>query len=111
MFENKYIDKLIEDRKQARLDKDWELCDQIRNYLDTKYVFIFDTKEGQIVYNLFEKYFNNKNKMEITKDLNNRQYLEYKIKQDIDSEKRFDAWLFSVKKSINNDLNKKNKKC
>ena len=63
-FENKYVDELIEIRKEARQNKDWKLCDEIRNYLDIKLVFIFDTKAGQEIYYLFEEYFKNKENKE-----------------------------------------------
>ncbi len=99
-FEGKYIDELIEDRKNARDNKDWKLSDEIRNYLDSKLVFIFDTKDGQEVYYLNENYFKNKNRKIETIAMSRRQFLEYQIKQDINSNNNFDAWLFSIKKSI-----------
>ena len=41
-FEDKYVDELIELRKKARTDKDYKLSDEIRDYLDSKLIFIFD---------------------------------------------------------------------
>ena len=97
-FENKYVDELIEIRKEARQNKDWKLCDEIRNYLDIKLVFIFDTKAGQEIYYLFEEYFKNKeNKIE-TFAMSNRQYIEYRIQQEIRHNNNFNAWLYSQSK-------------
>jgi len=93
-FENKYIDELIDDRKYARLNKDWKLSDGIRNYLDSKRVFIFDTPHGQEVYYMPEKYFKNK-----PDSVNNREFVKQKIQTDIRSNAVFDAWLFSINSS------------
>lgn len=53
----KNIDELIDLRKQAREAKDYAVCDELRNYLDTQLVFIFDAPHGQEIYYLTEKYF------------------------------------------------------
>ncbi len=97
-FEGKYIDKLIEDRKEARVSKDWKLSDEIRNYLDTKLVFIFDAKWGQEVHYLTEGYFKNKDQKIETTAMSKRQYVEYLIKRDINAENNFESWLYSTKK-------------
>lgn len=122
-LEDKHIDELIELRKEAREKKDWKLSDEIRNYLDAKLVFIFDTKDGQEVYNLTEKYFKKeemqsriktieneiailtkiKEKVVSISKLNSRQYVEYRIQENIKSEKNFDAWLYSVKQNLQED--------
>jgi hypothetical protein len=99
-MEGKYIDELIEDRRIARENKNWKLSDEIRNHLDSKLIFIFDTKDGQEVYYLPESYFKNKSRKPETVAMNNRQFVEYKIKQDINAEKLCDAWLFSMNQSI-----------
>lgn len=52
MFDAYYIDELSYMREQARVEKNWELSDQIRKYLDTKNVFCVDSKDGQVVYHL-----------------------------------------------------------
>lgn len=101
LLENKYIDQLIEIRKQARENKDWKLSDEIRNYLDTKLVFIFDTKDDlgesfQEVFYLPECYFKNKENTMLWAAMSNRQYVEYKIKEEIRIEKLFDSWLYST---------------
>src|SRR3989344_3131219 len=95
-FERKYIDELIEDRKIARENKDWKLADEIRNYLDTKLVFIFDAKWGQEVWHLGDKYFERQERKIETSPMSKRQYVEYRIKQDINAEKNFEAWVFST---------------
>lgn len=55
-FEDKYIDELIYLRQTARENKDWKLSDEIRDYLDSKLVFVFDTKDSQQVYYFPYKY-------------------------------------------------------
>lgn len=47
-----YIDELVDIRAKARMNKNWELADRLRDYLDTKSVIIMDTKDGQIVHYL-----------------------------------------------------------
>lgn len=96
---NKYIDELIEIRSVARSKKDWALSDEIRNYLDNKLIFIFDTKDGQEIYYLTESYFKFKSKRLETMAMSNRQYVEHRIKNIINAEKMFDAWLYSIKSS------------
>lgn len=85
------IDELIDDRGKARAGKDWDSCDAIRDYLDRKLVFIFDAPYGQQIFYLTEKYFSKK-----PEGMLNRKYVEFRIQQDSESEKRFDAWLFTV---------------
>jgi len=99
-FKGKFIDELIYDRNIARENKDFELSDKIRNILDEKFVFIFDTKDGQEVYNLSESYFKYKDRFEHTSKMTNRKYVEYKIQEDIASEKRFKAWIYTQRISI-----------
>ena len=40
------MDELIEDRKQARAEKNWDLADKIRIALDEKGIILKDSKEG-----------------------------------------------------------------
>jgi len=42
------IDVLIEERKQARVDKNWALADEIRDQLDSKGIVLEDKAEGTI---------------------------------------------------------------
>ena len=103
-FENKYVDELIELRKEARENKDWKLSDEIRKYLDEKLVFVFDTKdkEGkqfQEVWYLPESYFDNKDKYPETEKMTKRQYVEYRIKEEIRIEKNVDSWIYSMQSS------------
>lgn len=42
----KYINEKIEARKEAKVNKDYALADQIRNELESKGIFIKDTREG-----------------------------------------------------------------
>ena len=106
-FENKYIDELIEIRKDARENKDWKLSDEIRNYLDGKLVFVFDTKDNegkqfQEVHYLTEGYFEKAERIENIHNIKfktKREFVEWSIKQDIQLEKRMDAWIYSMQSS------------
>ena len=94
-----YIDEILNVRKLMRKNKQWFLSDIVRSYLDEKNVFVFDTKDFQEVYYWTNKSFKNMSKIE---KLNNikfrikREFVEWKIKQDIQSKKSFDAWLYST---------------
>ena len=81
-FDTYYIDHLIDARRKSRKLKNWKLSDDIRDYLDTKHVFIFDTPDGQEVWNM-------------TKGI--RQDVIDRINSDKRAEAIFDAWLFSTK--------------
>ena len=89
-IENKYVSELIDIREEAKADKDWKLSDEIRNYLDTKQSFVFDTKDGQVVYHELEGM--------------TRIKLIEKLNREKQANKLFDAWLYSMNKSagINN---------
>lgn len=86
-----YINEYIELREIARKEQKWLLCDEIRNYLDKQHIFIFDTKDGQ------EVYYRTKG---------TRAELETEIKRDIQANKNFDSWLYSIKQSINEKTQK-----
>jgi len=83
-FAERPIDQLISMRAKFREQKDWANCDDIRDFLDTQHVFIFDTPEGQVVYNQVK---------------GTRQDIINKINQHKKAEAAFDAWLYSTKKS------------
>ncbi len=85
MLSTNNIEELIFLREQARLNKDWALSDEIRDFLDEKNVFIFDTKDGYEIYYEVKK---------IT-----RKELELQIKSDIAANKNFDSWLYSIQNS------------
>jgi hypothetical protein len=87
-----YTEELIEIREKARKEKNWQLSDSIRDELDIRLSFLFDTPEGWLVYHLNEKYFSKK-----PANMTNRQYVELRIKRDIEAEKSFDAWLYTQK--------------
>lgn len=82
------IDELISIREEVRKLKNWKLSDKIRDYLDSKSVFIFDTLEGQEVY----YYPSNLN---ITRDI-----LIKRIQDKQRAEKTFNAWLYSMNEKI-----------
>lgn len=99
------IEQQIEQRRVARENKDFALCDKIRDILDSELVFIFDVKDNngdvfQEIHYLCARYFKNKNKSLVTAGVSNRQYVEVEIKKNIKANKNFDAWLFSINKSI-----------
>lgn len=123
-LEDKNIEELIELRKESRKNKDWKLSDEIRNYLDSKFVFVFDIKNGDEVYYLNDEYFSHvynyskKTKEEedgtITvipewsetqiekierlhniKFESNRKFVEWNIQRDIQSDKMLDAWIYT----------------
>ena len=77
-----FIDELIANRELARVNKDFTLSDEIRNELYLKSVFVFDTKEGQVVYH--------ESKGTTRKQLTDR------LDKSKQSNKRFDAWLYSM---------------
>ena len=85
-FKSKYIDELITIREEARYKKNWSLSDDIRDYLDTKCIFIFDSPTGQVVYHRKE---------------GTRADLIKEIKKELRAQKLFDSWLYSISSSIN----------
>lgn len=114
---NYTIEELIYMRSESRTNKDWNLSDEIRNYLDEKLVFVFDDKTGQEVYYLDDAYFNKMYYYTVDgKQLveprirkiqrlhgvefdTKRKFVEWNIKNDIKSDKGFDSWLYSTQQS------------
>jgi len=90
-IENLHDSYLIAIREDYRKSKSWEYCDFIREYLDTKHIFIVDTPKGQVVY--FETG-------------GTRQDVINKINQHKKAESDFNAWLFSIKASYDIKNNK-----
>lgn len=86
------IEELINSRAIERQNKNYVACDNLRDYLDTHNVFVFDTKGGQEIFYLTESYFDKK-----PAGMTKRKYVEYIIQRDIRAEKNFNAWLFSQK--------------
>lgn len=80
---------LVYQREIARENKDWALSDQIRDELDKRHTFVFDTEDGQVVY------------YEIK---GTRQDLIDKLNTNKRAEANFDAWLFSMKSKINKTI-------
>lgn len=132
-FENEHgqqlydIDELIDMRKDARLKKDWSTSDEIRDYLDSLLVFIFDVKDGQDVYHLNKKYFDevyeynidgvkwSETKTQKIERLHSikfetrRKFVEWNIQKDIRADKYFEAWLYSTRESIKAKTDKKDR--
>jgi len=85
-FRGKCIEEIVDIRKQARMWKLWKVCDEIRDFLDSKYVFVYDTKDDngqyfQEVYYVYESFFEKKDKIERTRNMTNRKYLEFRLKE------------------------------
>jgi hypothetical protein len=93
-MENMYIDELIDMREQLRNNKNWKAADEIRDYLDTKDVYIFDTVHGQVTLHLNNNFFKEKDRKEETKSMTRRKYIEYLEKQSINAEKRLAHWMY-----------------
>ena len=78
------IDQLIYERERARLNKDFEESDRIRDLLDFFGVFVFDGVEGQEVYHRKGK---------------TRDEVKKEILRDSQAERNFEAYLTSVRNS------------
>ena len=91
-FKMKYIDELIAIREEACRLRNWVLSDGIRDYLDTKKVFVFDTPNGQEVYH---------------RNDGSREDLIKEIKKEQSAQRLFDSWLYSMRSSINHKAYKK----
>lgn len=86
-----YISELVDIREKVRREKQYDLADRIRDYLDTKDVFIFDSLDGQIVYYKAKR----TTRIELIKKMN-------KEKQ---ANKLFDSWLYSMNSNKRNEIN------
>ncbi len=87
-------------RRAARAEKRWECSDVIRDILDSLGAFVFDEKDGeQRVMRRDEKFFVHMEKAGMLNNMtfeNRREYLKWRIQQDIRANKMFDAWLFTM---------------
>jgi len=81
------VHEMLDLRKKARENKDYKMSDIFRDLLDKRFVFVFDTQNGQEVY--FE-----------LKGMTRDKLIE-KINKEKRAEKLFDAWLYSQKKKNN----------
>lgn len=112
------IEELIYLRKKARESKNWKAADEIRDYLDSQNVFIFDHPDNiQEVFHLPESYFNhiyfyNTDGIEWSetrvqkierfhsiKFKSKRHFIEWNIRRERLAESRFEAWLYSTLRS------------
>jgi len=95
-----YVDEVLEIRILVRENKNYKLSDEIRSYLDEKFVFVFDAKKDgkpfQEVRYLFSSYFSG---IDNTKFKTNREYVESKIKESVASNSLLDAWIYSNQNS------------
>ena len=79
------VHEIIDKRKFARENKNWKMSDIFRELLDKRFVFVFDTPNGQEVYFELEGM--------------TREKLIDKINKNRRAEAMFDAWLFSMNSS------------
>ncbi|WP_242202069.1 hypothetical protein [Aestuariivivens insulae] len=84
-LEHLYIDELIALREEARQSKNYKLSDDIRDFLDSKHIFVFDTPNQQVVYH---------------RTTGSREDLINELKKEQRAQKLFDAWLYSVNKTL-----------
>lgn len=92
MLSTTNIDELLNQRTNARAGKNWKLADEIKAYLDSQLVFVFDATWGQETHYLTEKYFQKK-----PADMSHRKYVEYQITESIRLEAVFAGWLQTVR--------------
>ncbi|OYW19981.1 MAG: hypothetical protein B7Z54_02405 [Sphingobacteriales bacterium 12-47-4] len=90
------VDELIHLRGELRKSKQWKPADDIRDFLETKLVFVFDAQWGQQAFYLTSSYFKFKDKFDHTREMSNRKYVEYRIAEDSRHERIFDGWLQST---------------
>lgn len=87
-------------RRTARAEKRWECSDVIRDIMDSLGAFVFDEKDGeQIVLRREDKFFVHMEKAGVlnkTTFASKREYLKWRIQQDVRANKMFDAWLFTM---------------
>lgn len=98
-YDKYHINELLEIRFSFRKEGCYKLSDSIRNYLDDKLIFVFDLKDEYETYYLTDNYFKNMKKIEIIRNIkfkSKRDFVEFRIKQDIQAEKLFDAWLYII---------------
>lgn len=96
MNESKTLDELIALRWQLRQAKQYKQSDDLRDTLDQNLIFCFDHKDYQEVLYLTEVYF----KRMPDSFKSKRQYVEYRMRLDRQAESNFNAWLYSVGKSM-----------
>ena len=100
-LENINTTLLLEIREKCRLDKNYQLSDKIRDVLDSRLEFVFDTKEGQELHSYSEHYFKNMDKISTLYNItfnSKRQFVEWKIKDDIRINNILDGWIYSMQK-------------
>lgn len=96
MNESKTLDELIDLRWQLRQARQYKQSDDLRDTLDQNLIFCFDHKDYQEVLYLTDAYFRRMPDSFKTK----RQYVEYRMRLDRHAESNFNAWLYSMGKSM-----------
>lgn len=85
------VDELIYLRGIFKKDKNYLETDRIRDYLDSKLSFVFDTIDGfQEVYHMPKSVFIKK-----PDNMTDRKYVEVLISRRIKADRLFDAWLYT----------------
>lgn len=97
------VKHIIQDRLKARTAKDWITSDRLRDKLDAMGVYVFDGSNGkQNAMELDDAYFQHMEKAATMYDIqfdSRRKYVEFRLKQDLTAEKRFEAWLYTMQQS------------
>lgn len=92
------VDELIDLRATLRAQKQWKPADDIRDFLETKYVFVFDAVWGQEVHHLNAAYFKRKDRFGETRSMSNRKYVEHRIAMELRADRVFNSWLTTMQK-------------
>lgn len=112
------IDIIINYRKEKRSEKNWSESDRVRNLLDEMNIFMFDLPKNQyMTYYLddsFFKWLEIIGDVKLKKDVymfksgsltttfeTKRKYLEYVLESDRQSDARNEAWLYTMRSSMN----------
>ena len=94
-LKEKYTEELIYLRKRARDSNYYDLSDLIRTELDSRFSFVFDTPDGQVIYHEL-------------KGMTRAKVIE-KINKNIKSNNVWDARLYTLRKQNENEEKYKTK--
>ena len=90
------IELRIEERRIARINKDYKLSDGIRSELEDYNVFIFDKPNNfQEVWYLTDHYFKRK-----PLNISTADFIKLQEKKERQANRNFDAWLYTQNKKI-----------
>lgn len=90
------LDQLVYDRSCARAERDWAGSDKMRNVLRDHNAFVTDLKCGFQEVMFFPSAYT-------------PEQCEARMKSNMEAEKRFNAWLFSMRSKIKSALQRNTK--